>query len=327
MPYPQFERSKLSLRPLSEREHDLDLSVIMDLDAPVEDYPDPNLDVLAQRILEARQRRAEVILMMGAHVIRQGTSRFIIDLMRRNFVTHIACNGACAIHDFEFALIGATTESVGKYIRIGQFGLWKETGWINDAVNAGDSHGLGFGEAVGKMIVERQFPHRDISIFAAGYELRAPVTVHVSIGSDIIHEHPNFDPAAAARASYRDFLTLADTVMRLEGGVLLNFGTAVMGPEVYLKALSMARNLAHQHGKQIARFTTAVFDLLDLGSNYREEPQKTNPYYYYRPWKTILVRTVRDGGESFYFKGDHKVTVPNLYRRILDRAHASRTAQ
>lgn len=316
MPYPQFDRSRLILRPLAEREHDLDLSVILPLDTPVPDLPNPDLDAIAARVVAARERGAEVLLVMGAHVLRRGNSRFIIDLMRRGLITHLAVNGACAIHDFEFALIGATTESVAKYIRTGEFGLWTETGWINDAVNEGARQGLGFGEAVGKMIVERGFPHRDISVFAAAFELRVPLTVHVAIGSDIIHEHPGFDPAATGLASYRDFLTLTDTICRLEGGVMLNFGSAVMGPEVYLKALSLARNVARQEGRQIAHFTTAVFDLADLGPDYRAQPPKSDPHYYFRPWKTILVRTVQDGGESFYVQGDHGVTFPGLYRRL-----------
>lgn len=319
MPYPQFDRGRLVLRPLAERAHDLDLSVIMPLDAEVEDYPDPDLDVLAGRIVAACERGGEVLLMMGAHVLRQGNSRFIIDLMRRGIITHVGTNGACAIHDFEFSLIGATTENVARYIRTGEFGLWQETGWINDAVNEGAAAGLGFGEAVGKMIVERGFPHREISVFAAGYELGVPVTVHVGIGSDIIHEHPNFDGAATGVCSYRDFLTVTDTIDQLEGGVMLNFGTAVMGPEVYLKALSMARNVARQEEREIAHFTTAVFDLVDLGPDYREQPPKSDPHYYYRPWKTILVRTVADGGRSFYFRLDHAVSVPSLWRALVSR--------
>ncbi|MCE5216953.1 hypothetical protein LLH03_07955 [bacterium] len=319
MPRAQFDRSRLLLRPLAERENDLDLSVIMDLDAEVEPYNHPELEVLADRIVAGRSKGAEVLLMLGAHVIRQGNSRFIIDLMKRGLLTHVGVNGACVIHDFEFALIGATTESVARYIRTGEFGLWRETGWINDAVNEGAGEGLGFGEAVGKMIVEREFPHREVSLLAQAYELGVPVTVHVGIGSDIIHEHPNFDGAATGLASYRDFLTITDTITRLEGGAMLNFGTAVMGPEVYLKALSMARNVARQEGRQIAHFATAVFDLADLGPDFREQPPKSNPHYYFRPWKTILVRTVQDGGESFYFRGDHRLTFPALYRRLVAR--------
>lgn len=319
VPRAQFDRSRLLLRPLAERENDLDLSVIMGLDAEVEPYDHPELEVLADRIVAARSKGAEVLLMLGAHVIRQGNSRFIIDLMRRGLLTHLGVNGACVIHDFEFALIGATTESVARYIRTGEFGLWTETGWINDAVNEGVKEGLGFGEAVGRKIVEREFPHREVSLLAQAYELGVPVTVHVGIGSDIIHEHPNFDGAATGQASYRDFLTITDTITRLEGGVMLNFGTAVMGPEVYLKALSMARNVARQEGRQIAHFATAVFDLADLGPDFREQPPKANPHYYFRPWKTVLVRTVQDGGESFYFRGDHRVTFPALYRQVVAR--------
>lgn len=322
MPHPRFDRSRLALRPLAEREHDLDRSAVMDLDAPVEDFAHPDLDTLADRIVAARAGGGEVVLMMGAHVIRRGDSRFIIDLMRRGVITHIGANGACAIHDFELALIGATTESVARYIRDGQFGLWTETGRINDAVNEGVGEGLGFGEAVGKMIAQGEFPHREISIFAAAWELDIPLTVHVGMGSDIIHEHPNFDGAATGEASDRDFLTLADTITRLEGGVMLNVGSAVTGPEVYLKALSMARNVARGEGRCIARFTTAVFDLAELGEGFREQPDKSDPHYYFRPWKTILVRTVQDGGESFYFRGDHGVTFPNLYRRVVARLEA-----
>lgn len=317
MPYRQFDRGRLRLQPLALREHDLDLSVIRELDDETPCFEHPDLQTVAQRIVDARLRGSEVVLMMGAHVIRRGNSRFIIDLMRRGLLSHIGMNGACVIHDFEFALIGATTESVARYIRTGEFGLWEETGWINDAVNVGVREGLGFGEAVGRRIVEGEFPYRDISILAHAVELGVPVTVHVGIGSDIIHEHPNFDGAATGEASYRDFLTIADTIGRLEGGVMLNFGTAVMGPEVYLKALSMARNVALQEGRQIAHFTTAVFDLLDLGEDVAAGPDKSNPHYYYRPWKTILVRTVADGGESFYFRGDHGATLPSLYRRIV----------
>jgi hypothetical protein len=144
-----------------------------------------------------------------------------------------------------------------------------------------------------------------------------PVTVHVGVGYDILHEHPNCDGAALGATSYCDFLAFAATVERLEGGVLLNFGTAVMGPEVYLKALAMARNIAHQHGRKIARFTTAVFDLIPLEGDLRATAPKSDPRYYYRPWKTILARTVADGGESFYVAGDHRATLPALRRAAL----------
>jgi hypothetical protein len=140
--------------------------------------------------------------------------------------------------------------------------------------------------------------------------------VHVGIGYDIIHEHPNADGAALGATSYRDFLVFAGGVARLERGVLLNFGSAVMGPEVYLKALAMARNVAHQDGHAIAHFTTAVFDLMPLPDETRREAPRSNPQYYFRPWKTILARTVADGGASFYVQGDHRATLPALYHAV-----------
>src|SRR5436305_1413855 len=152
---------------------------------------------------------------------------------------------------------------------------------------------------------------------AAAYRLKIPVTVHIGIGYDIIHEHPNADGGVLGRASYTDFLVFAEHVRKLEGGIVLNFGTAVMGPEVYLKALAMARNVAHQSGERIAKFTTAVFDLIPLGDDYHTQASKTDPRYYYRPWKTILVRTVADGGESFYVQGDHRQTVPAVWKAAV----------
>lgn len=316
MGFPQFDRSKLRLEPLAERKHDMALAEVLSLDDPGEPFDDPQLEPVAERMVRARRADAPVILMMGAHVIKSGLSRFVIDLMERGIVTHVGMNGAGPIHDYELALVGATTESVARYIQEGQFGLWQETGHINDAVAAGVRDGLGYGESVGRAIQEGQFPHRDASILAAGYRLRVPVTVHIGVGYDIIHEHPNCDGAALGEASYRDFLIITETISHLQGGVMLNFGTAVMGPEVYLKALSMARNVAHQQGKRINEFTTAVFDLQDLGPDLHHEAPKTDARYYYRPFKTILVRTVQDGGESFYIRGSHRGTLPALHRIV-----------
>jgi len=319
MPYHLFDRSHLKLLPLNEREHGLTVKDILPLDWEPPRYENTELVRLAEKIAVARRNKCPVIMLMGAHVIKQGLSRFVIDLMERRIFTHVGGNGACAIHDYELALIGATTESVAKYLPQGQFGLWKETSGLNDAVNIGATEGLGFGEAVGKVIEEKRFPYRDISILAAGYRLKVPVTIHIGIGQDIVHMHPNFDPCSAALASYRDFLILAQTLLQLEGGVFLNYGTAVMGPEVFQKALSMARNVAHQQGRQIVHFTTAVFDLQDLGANIHAEAPRTDPRYYFRPYKTILVRAVKNGGESFYIQGDHKLTLPTLRRLILER--------
>jgi hypothetical protein len=257
--------------------------------------------------------------MMGAHVIRAGVNRHIIDMVERGWIDHIAMNGAGTIHDYELARIGATTESVDRYIRTGEFGLWRETGELNDWIREAADRRLGLGENLGRRIegsAASDFPHRDLSILAAAYRAGVPVTAHVGIGYDIIHEHPNCDGAALGAASYRDFLILARAVERLEGGVLLNFGSAIMGPEVYLKALAMARNAARREGRAIHHFATAVFDLVPIRGDFRKELPKTDPGYYFRPHKTILVRTVADGGESFYFCGEHRATLPALWRLL-----------
>lgn len=318
MPYTKFDRSRLILEPLSERKHDMTLDYVLPLGPIDTPFESKELDEVAKHVVEARKRGGQVILMMGAHVIKQGCSRFVVDLMERGIVTHVGMNGAGAIHDFELALIGATTESVAHYIKTGRFGMWIETGILNDIMREAASEDIGLGEAVGRYIERNNLPHRDISIYAAGYRLGIPVTVHIGIGQDIIHEHPNCDPEAMGRSSYNDFLVFAHSVSKLEGGVYLNYGSAVMGPEVYLKALSMARNVARQEGKSLSHFTTAVFDLIELGNDLSHEAPKSDPRYYYRPFKTILVRTVADGGESFYIRGDHRVTLPSLWKRILD---------
>jgi hypothetical protein len=319
MSFPRFDRSRLIVRPLGERTHDFTLAEVLDPTCTAPEFDHAGLDTVVDRIVDARRNNRPVILMMGAHVIKVGLSRYVIDLLERGLITHIAGNGACAIHDFEMSLIGATTESVANYIRTGEFGLWHETGRVNDIAKLAAENDIGFGEALGREILEGDYPHRDVSIYAAACRLGVPATVHVSIGYDIVHEHPNCDAAAIGAASYTDFLVFTHTVSNLEGGVMLNYGTAIMGPEVYLKALSMVRNVARQDGRQIARFATAVFDLIALGDDLEAEAPKSDPRYYYRPFKTILVRTVRDGGESFYIQGDHTVTLPNLHHRAIAR--------
>jgi hypothetical protein len=320
MPYPAFDRSRLQIQPLARRQHDLTLGDVLALDAPLPPFRDAALPVLGRRLVEARLRGSARILMMGAHVLRAGVARYIIDLMEQGLLTHVAMNGAGPIHDWEFALAGGSTESVARYIRTGEFGLWEETGRMNDVIYAAARAGLGLGEALGRAILDGPFPHKDVSVLAAAARLGVPVTVHVGVGYDILHEHPNCDGAALGQTSYQDFLVFAHAVTQLANGVLLNFGSAVMGPEVYLKALAMARNVAHQEGRSIRHFTTAVFDLVPLEGDTRQQAPKTDPRYYYRPWKTILVRTVADGGESFYVQGDHRVTVPHLH-------HAAREAE
>jgi hypothetical protein len=318
---PTFDRSRLIIKPLGERKHDLSIGQQLELDElppPLDERAMADVVEIGRRMKAAKERGAAILLLMGAHVIRAGVARQLIDMMERGLITLIGMNGAGPIHDYELARIGATCESVARYIRSGEFGLWRETGEINDIVRDGAARGMGLGEAIGRQILESDYPHKDYSVLAAGVRLNVPVTVHIGIGYDILHEHPNFDPAAFGTASYRDFLAVCHTVDRLEGGVFLCMGSAVMGPEVYLKALAMARNVAYQEGRQIADFTTAAFDLIPISGDWQAEAPKSNPQYYYRPWKTILVRTVADGGQSFYVCGDHRHTVPYLRKAAIE---------
>jgi len=319
MPYPQFDRTQLKLKPLSERTHDMTREEMIDPEAPCM-FSHPTIDLLAERLIAARKAGGQRLLMMGAHVIKTGCSRVIIELLERGDISHIAMNGACAIHDYELALIGATTESVARYISEGQFGLWEELSGIHRAAAWAAETRNGLGEAVGRMILDERLPYAHESILATAARLNIPATVHVGIGCDIVHEHPLCDGANTGAASYTDFLVYAQTAMGLENGVFLNFGSAVFGPEVYLKCLSMARNVAHQRGERIRSFTTAVFDLLPLeGEDLMATPPKTDSRYYFRPWKTILTRTVADGGEGYYVQGAHENTLPALYHALRAR--------
>jgi len=311
--FEQFDTSRLNISPLEQRRNLVTLDDILQVgDAPVPmDCED--LQKVADAVIAANARRASVVMLIGAHTIKQGLGRYIADFIRRRWVSVVACNGACAIHDYELARIGATSESVAENIVTGRFGMWRETAELNDIVAEGNAEGLGFGQAVGRAICQRGLRHKDASVFAAAWDAQVPITVHVGIGYDILHQHPNFDAAATGQASYRDFLTLAGVIENLSGGVVLCFGTAVMGPEVYLKALSMARNVAAAEGREIRDFTSAVFDLVELRGDLHAEAPKDTPEYYYRPYKTILVRTVRDGGQSYYIRADHLATIPALH--------------
>jgi hypothetical protein len=321
--YPLFDRRRIELQQLAVRGHDITVEQLSPLAPPRSLFAHPEFDELVRAIVVARKDDRPFVAMMGAHPIKLGLSRFLIDLMERKWITHIATNGAGIIHDFELTMAGGTSENVAKWIQEGQFGLWHETSRLNDIIAQAADRDEGLGEAVGRVMEEEQFPNRHLSIAAAGYRLGIPVTSHVSIGSDIIHSMPNCDGAALGKSSYTDFLIFARAIQDLEGGVFLNIGSAVTGPEVYLKALSMARNIARQEGQEIRHFTTAVFDLVDLPDNFRDGPPgKDHPLYYYRPWKTILCRTIADGGTSYYFQGDHQQTIPTLWHELVKQSAA-----
>jgi hypothetical protein len=259
-----------------------------------------NLHSLVNSIVTAHKNGKMVILMMGAHVIKCGLSPLVIDLMERGVIKAVALNGAGVIHDTEIAMIGRTSEDVGEGIVDGTFGMARETAsFINEAINSGLSKGTGIGESVGSDIVKSKLPHRALSILAKGYELDVPVTAHVAIGTDIIHQHPSANGEATGEGSLLDFRNFIYSVSKLEGGVAINFGSAVILPEVFLKALTVARNLKYG----VKGFTTANFDMISQ----------------YRPHQNILSRPTSMGGKAYNMIGHHEIMMPLLYRSIIER--------
>lgn len=291
--------SKIKTLPLKQRENLMTLDVMLHDTKKIKPWPNRKFRQFVRKVVDAARARKGVVVQIGAHVIRAGQSLLIIDLMRRGVVTHLAMNGAAAIHDFELALQGATTESVARHIEDGTFGMWEETGaMMNRAINRSRE---GFGRAIGRLILQKKMPHRDFSLLASAFQLKVPATVHVAIGTDIIHQHPLCDGAATGRATYHDFKIYTDSIAHLADGCFINFGSAVIGPEVFLKALSISRNL----GFPVHPITTANFDCRP-GINH----------YYYRPAKNIVLRPVSLGGTGYNFLVDHKVSIPSFHHLI-----------
>ena len=283
----------------------------------VPDWECPEFDELIDRIIAARVQKRPVILSMGAHVIKNGLSRYLIAMISDGFITHISSNGAGSIHDFELCYLGGTSENVALAIEDGSFGMWEETGRLmNEAIIQGAADNIGYGEALAGYICANSdnFPYKDSCVLYQAYKNGIPATYHIALGTDIIHQHPTVDFAAIGKTSGEDFKTLCESVSQLDGGVFLNFGSGVIGPEVFLKALSISRNL----GYKTHNITTANFDIRDLG-NYRIPVNNENPDYYYRPLKNIVNRPVSSGGKGWHFTVDHKISLPNLYARLKDR--------
>jgi len=234
----------------------------------------------------------QCLLLMGAHPIKVGLSPIIIDLMEKGFITAVAGNGAVAIHDCEMALFGRTSEEVIDGLRDGSFGMSRETGeFLNEAAKFAQKNGLGYGEALGVKLSEVKPDFADISLLLAARRKNIPFTVHIAIGSDIIHQHPNFDGGAAGAASYEDFKILAEIISRLSGGIVINLGSAVVLPEVFLKALTVARNL----GNDVKDFAAANFDMIQ----------------HYRANTNVVQRpTITGGGKAFSFTGHHEIMLP-----------------
>jgi hypothetical protein len=283
----------------------------------VPEWGNADFNELVDRIAEARKNGRPVIWSMGAHVIKNGMSRYIIELIKRKLITHVAGNGAGSIHDFELAYNGGTSEDVPTAIEDGSFGMWEETGrWMNEALQMGAKEGMGYGESLAVYIDKNpdRFPYREDCVLYQAYKNGIPATYHIALGTDIIHQHPIVDFAAIGAVSGVDFHKICYSVSMLDGGVFLNFGSGVIGPEVFLKALSISRNL----GYPTFKITTANFDLINLG-NYRLKIGYDDPNYYYRPRKNIVNRPTSVGGKGWHFCGDHKETIPNLYKKLIEK--------
>ena len=259
-----------------------------------------DLLAISSDIASARKKKKAVIFMAGAHVIKCGLNPVLIELIKKKVISCICLNGAGIIHDFEIAFQGKTSEDVAANLKNGSFGMGKETAdFINEAVNDGVTEGLGLGNAVGKMISDENLPNKNLSLLYNAYKYNVPVCVFVGIGTDIIHQHPSFDAGLTAEGSLRDFHTFAENICSLnKGGVVLNFGSAVLLPEVFLKALNLARNL----GNKVKDFTTANFDMI----------------YHYRPAQNIVARPTNSGGRGYYIIGHHEIMLPLLAQAVIE---------
>ena len=260
-----------------------------------------SLREIAQAIVRAHRRRRPVIVGMGAHVVKVGLGPIIVDLMERGIVSAVAMNGAVIIHDFELALMGHTSEEVDAEIDSGRFGMAEETGrMLNEAIVQGMKAGQGLGEALGHYLLghKTRFPHRATSLLATGVRLGIPVTVHVALGTDIIHMHPSADGAAIGACSLLDFRRLAAVVAGMEGGVYVNLGSAVILPEVFLKTVSLGRNLGHD----LRDLTTVNMDFLT----------------HYRPMTNVVRRPTQKGGKGYSLTGHHEIMVPLLAAAVLE---------
>ena len=271
-----------------------------------------DLKVLARRTADIIAGRKKVIVMMGAHLIKTGLSPLFVELLRRKAISCLVLNGAGVIHDFEVAMFGRTSEDVASTLETGIFGYVEETGvLINQAISEGAAKGLGYGEAVAEKLAALDAKHPEQSLLLAAREQGVPVTVHVAIGTETIHQHPETDGAAIGETSYRDFRILCQELTGLEGGIVMLYGSAVILPEVFLKALTAVRNLGHQARK----FTAVNFDMIR----------------HYRPQENVVSRPTRTGGEGFNVIGHHELMIPlfwqAVYAELKGRAGSGKKGQ
>ena len=335
--YNVFDVKKIKTHPIRTRINKVKgeniISLKQALEQDIEGSPEVSarINKIVEAIIASRKNSKPVILFTGAHLIKNGLGLLLADLVTKDLVTLVAGNGATAIHDFELALIGQTSEYVPQALEKGQFGMAYEFCYQNVAIQLGNKYKLGYGESLGKMICDEdfreevlsivkkkdspeKFSHPDFSVLATCYKNNVPFTVHVGIGADVIGQHQSFDGCAIGRCSERDFLIYTEEVTRLtQGGVVLNIGSAVTGPEVFLKAAGMASNI----GKIPDGITTADFDIR------RHEPSQmtdeTAQCYYFRDQKSVVTRIPQAyNGKGYYIQGNQKITFPLFYKRMIE---------
>jgi hypothetical protein len=259
-----------------------------------------DLDDLSEAVVSARERGRPVILMMGAHLVKCGLGGLVCGLLQRKMVTRLAVNGACAIHDVEIAMWGETSEDVGEGLKSGMFGATEETArFFNAAAARCLEQDTGFGDGLGAALLAAKAPHQGVSILSTAQRLGLPVTVHVAIGTDVVHQHAEADGKAIGHATMKDFRSFSSAIMDLRGGVVINIGSAVIMPEVFLKGLAIARNA----GVDLGEFTTANFDMIPL----------------YRPITNVVERPRLVGARSYSFLGNHEIVLPVFVASVMSR--------
>ena len=340
--YNAFDLNRVGTYPLRTRANKVVLDDLVrpgNIDKLKLDLPDKvcaDIESIAREIVSSRKAGKPVVVFTGAHLIKNGLGPLLADLVRCDLVSLVAGNGATAIHDFELALIGQTSENVPDALDKGRFGMAYEFAYFNHALSIGNKYKLGAGESLGRMICDKAFrsevlalakkgdspdgfAHPEVSVLAACYEKTIPFTIHVGIGTDVVDQHPSFDGQAKGGCSGRDFLIYTHEIAALtNGGVVLNIGSAVTGPEVLLKAVSIAANT----GNVPRSIITADFDLRDCDREAMSD--ESSQGYYYRDQKSIVTRIPQAfAGKGFYIQGDQKQTFPLLYKKVLQASQLS----
>jgi deoxyhypusine synthase len=311
--YKQLDFSKVKTHSIFQRDNKVvsdDFAQVLNEDSPLSAFIDSLPNILAARDFkrflsswgQAIEKKATMIMMMGAHVIKVGLSPVVIDAIKHKWITHLALNGAGAIHDVEIALSGSTSEDVGKGLLDGTFGMVQETAEIINESIAHAKNDSGYGEAIARILGDSRFKYRELSILYQAYQSDIPITIHSAIGTEITHQHPNVNGSALGTLAVNDFRIFAHSISKLSNfSVVMNIGSAVILPEVFLKALTVVRNL----GYSAFNFTTATFDMIR----------------HYRPTVNVMERPVKPEGQGFYFIGHHELMLPLLFAALKSQIH------